>query len=62
MPVIRAYGCVRCQQYHYEYEAMFVPHIFSQCKHGIQWFPDPREAEGVEMVYIPPKGERGGES
>lgn len=30
-----AYGCTRCQKWHYEGDALFEPHIWHQSKHGI---------------------------
>lgn len=30
-----AYGCVRCQQWHHEGDALFERHIMHQSKHGI---------------------------
>lgn len=35
----RAYGCVRCQDYHYEGEPTFEAHLYFQSKHGIERRP-----------------------
>ena len=40
-----AYGCVRCQQYHYEGEPLYATHIGFQSKHGMAR-RDPQFAEG----------------
>lgn len=34
---IRGYGCVECQEWHYEGDAEFEPHIYWQSKHGVQY-------------------------
>jgi hypothetical protein len=31
-----AYGCVECQEWHYEGDAEYQPHIYFQSKHGIE--------------------------
>jgi hypothetical protein len=33
---VQGYGCVQCQEWHYEGDAKFAPHIYWQSKHGIQ--------------------------
>ena len=35
-----AYGCTKCQEWHYEKDAEFKAHIGYQSKHGIMWRPD----------------------
>ena len=33
--IINYYGCVKCQDYHYEPEPIYQDHILSQSKHGL---------------------------
>jgi hypothetical protein len=38
---VQAYGCVECQDWHYEGDAEYEPHLYWQSKHGIEWRPLP---------------------
>lgn len=38
--IVRAYGCVQCQEYHYEGDAEFEEHIMRQSKHGVERLPE----------------------
>ena len=33
------YGCVRCQSYHRECDALYGPHLYFQSKHGLRFVP-----------------------
>ncbi len=35
-PMMNAYGCVRCQETHYEDEPIFREHLLCQSKHGMR--------------------------
>lgn len=51
---IYGYGCVECQEWHYEGDAEYQPHIFWQSKHGIQLVPIPPQERAFRAI-----GQRG---
>jgi len=35
-PIVWYYGCVECQQYHYQGDPLYDAHIWRQDKHGLR--------------------------
>lgn len=48
---LRAYGCVRCQRWHYEGDELFEPHIWHQSKHGFKRLPASEVADLKELRH-----------
>jgi hypothetical protein len=36
-PMIREYGCCKCQTMHSEGDRLYADHLFHQWKHGVRW-------------------------